>query len=76
MTSSRLAERCRWATPTVFLAMPFWLAAEQYPWSCQVDAVPRPLEDTDACRVCARRVPSDAGQRCCADGRAVSAEIG
>ena len=59
MAETRTVLRCRWAEPTLFLTSPFWMAAEDYPWSCQADGVPRPIEDTSACRVCARRVPHD-----------------
>jgi hypothetical protein len=39
----------------LFLPYPYWLAAEQEPWSCLRDAVPRPLETTEECRTCLRR---------------------
>ncbi|HYT66148.1 MAG TPA: hypothetical protein VEL51_07020 [Vicinamibacterales bacterium] len=53
----RYGQRCQWAEPTLFLAHPFWIAAEEYPWSCRVDSVPRPIEDTTACRACDRWLP-------------------
>jgi hypothetical protein len=47
-------QRCRWAEPTVFLANPLWMAAEDYPWSCRRDRAPRTVEDTATCRTCQR----------------------
>jgi hypothetical protein len=54
MPDGHSIQRCRWAEPTVFLANPLWTAAEDYPWSCQRDGAPRAVEDTLACRTCAR----------------------
>jgi hypothetical protein len=54
MPDGHSIQRCRWAEPTVFLANPLWTAAEDFPWSCQRDGVPHPVEDTLACRTCAR----------------------
>ena len=39
---------------TLFLPYPYWIAAEQDPWCCLRDPVPRPLESTDECRTCLR----------------------
>lgn len=47
-------QRCRWAEPTLFLANPLWMAAEEYPWSCRRDGLPKPVDDTDACQKCGR----------------------
>lgn len=57
MADPRQIQRCRWAEPTLFLPNPYWLAAEDSPWSCGIDPEPRPIEDTEACRTCARCVP-------------------
>jgi hypothetical protein len=57
MTNPVIGPRCRWAEPTLFMASPFWFAAEEYPWSCHRDAVPRPIADTAACRECERFAP-------------------
>jgi hypothetical protein len=54
MAGLRSVQRCLWAEPTLFLANPFWMAAEQYPWSCHADGIPRPVEDTAACDACGR----------------------
>ncbi len=57
MADSHAVQRCRWAEPTLFQANPHWLAAEDSPWSCRIDQDLRPIEDTDACRSCARWAP-------------------
>jgi len=66
MSDARTVQACRWAEPTLFLVNPLWIAAEDYPWSCQRDSTPRYLPDTAACSACqrwegrqsdARRVP-------------------
>jgi hypothetical protein len=54
MDETQHAANCRWATPTLFVAAPFWLAAEEFPWSCVRDAAPRLLATTDVCATCAR----------------------
>ena len=54
MTDSRKSEPCRWIGPTLFLPYPYWIAAEQEPWSCLRDAEPRPLATTEDCRGCRR----------------------
>jgi hypothetical protein len=54
MTDDRTIQRCRWAEPTLFLANPLWMAAEEYPWSCRRDGAPHTVADTTACRDCAR----------------------
>jgi hypothetical protein len=50
----RSASTCRWATPTILLAAPFWFEAEACPWSCLRNGKPRPLPTTEACRACPR----------------------
>jgi hypothetical protein len=59
MEKLRVVQRCRWAAPTLFLAHPLWIAAEEYPWSCRADGVPHPVEDTTACCVCDRWTRQD-----------------
>jgi hypothetical protein len=54
MAEPRHVQCCQWAEPTLFLANPFWTAAEDYPWSCHADGVPHPVEDTAACGACSR----------------------
>jgi hypothetical protein len=63
MTAVRTIQACRWAEPTLFLATPLWMAAEQYPWSCRRDGVPHTVEDTAACRTCGRWELRDGDER-------------
>jgi hypothetical protein len=46
------ASNCRWATPTLFLADPYWWDAEGCPWACVRERVPRVLENTEVCTDC------------------------
>jgi hypothetical protein len=48
------ATTCRWSTPTLFMATPYWLEAETSPWTCVRDAAPRVLALADECRTCPR----------------------
>ncbi len=48
------ASNCLWATPTIFLAAPFWFDAETRPWTCLRDGDPRALSTTDRCLECPR----------------------
>ena len=57
MSEIRSAAGCRWATPTLFLAAPYWFEAEDSPWACVRDAAPRVLTTTDACASCPRWEP-------------------
>jgi SAM-dependent methyltransferase len=41
------ASTCRWAVPALFLTPPFWWDAEDRPWACTREAVPRPLGNFD-----------------------------
>lgn len=50
-------ETCRWARLTLRLPYPFWLEAEEKPWSCLRDTEPRALDDTAICRGCPRWEP-------------------
>jgi hypothetical protein len=59
MAEPRKVQRCQWAEPTLFLANPFWTAADEYPWSCHADGVPRPVADTAACGTCSRWASRD-----------------
>jgi hypothetical protein len=36
----------------LFLPAPFWFEAENSPWACVRDAVPRILNGTDPCATC------------------------
>ena len=63
MPDARTIQRCRWAEPTLFLVNPLWTAAEEYPWSCRRDGAPHTVEDTAACRTCARWESRDGGDR-------------
>ena len=57
ITKTARAATCRWATPTVFLAAPYWIEAESAPWACVRDTVPRVLGTTDQCAICPRWEP-------------------
>jgi len=50
-------ENCRWARPTIRLPYPYWVEAEDTPWSCLHDQEPFPLENTDTCKGCPRWEP-------------------
>jgi hypothetical protein len=54
MADPRDVQHCRWAEQTLFVVHPYWTAAEDYPWCCQADGIPRPVEDTGICRICGR----------------------
>jgi hypothetical protein len=54
MEITRSATTCRWATPTLSLAAPFWLDAWDRPWACTRDTAPRALDTTDVCASCPR----------------------
>jgi hypothetical protein len=54
MADVRTVQCCRWAEPTLFVAHPYWTDAEDYPWSCLADGLPRPVQDTEVCSVCGR----------------------
>jgi len=53
-TTEQTARQCRWAVPTLFLPLPFWLEASDTPWTCRRDPTERPLESTDECCTCPR----------------------
>jgi hypothetical protein len=58
------AANCRWATPTLLLSAPFWLAAWDAPWACTRNTVPRVLDTFEVCTTCPRWEPlSDDGHR-------------
>jgi hypothetical protein len=60
-------QHCRWAEPTLYVVHPYWTAAEEFPWSCNADGAPRPVEDTGICRVCGRWRPRECDEKACAD---------
>jgi hypothetical protein len=57
MVDDRRIQPCRWMGLTLFLPYPHWIAAEQDPWCCLRDQVPRPLDTTDQCHTCPRWEP-------------------
>jgi hypothetical protein len=59
MSEPHTVQRCRWAEPTLFQKAPYWIAAEDYPWSCQADGTPRPVADTLVCLTCGRWAARD-----------------
>lgn len=69
MPDPHSVQYCRWAEPTLFVVHPYWTAAEDCPWSCHADGVPRPVEDTGICRICGRWLPKDEPGREPAGGR-------
>ena len=52
MKNQHAVTTCQWATLTLSLPYPLWLAAEDAPWSCARTPDARPLESTDACATC------------------------
>ncbi len=54
MPEVHTVQTCRFAEPTLFAVAPYWMAAEEFPWSCHIDGPPRPVEDTARCRTCPR----------------------
>ena len=62
MSVTYSAVTCRWASPTIYLAAPYWFEAERRPWTCLHGTCPRVLETTDSCATCAYWEPrSSAG---------------
>jgi hypothetical protein len=57
MRDKQSASNCRWATPTLFVSAHTWYLADEYPWTCLRDGIPKPLPDTGACETCARWEP-------------------
>ena len=47
-------QHCRWAEPTLYLPLPFWLDGWDSPWSCRRGDPPRPIESTEECATCPR----------------------
>lgn len=47
-------QNCKWAQPTLYLPLPYWLDAWDEPWTCVRDEKPRPLELTTECATCPR----------------------
>ena len=60
VTRNHSASNCRWATSTLFLAAPFWFAAESDPWTCLCQQPPRLLRTTELCATCWRWQPQAA----------------
>jgi hypothetical protein len=54
MEHKQHAGNCRWATPTLYTPAPYWLAAEDFAWSCVRDTTPRLIATTEACETCPR----------------------
>jgi len=50
-------QACRWAQPTLFLPLPYWLDAWGMPWSCRRHEPTRLLETTSECAACPRWEP-------------------
>lgn len=48
------AHNCKWADPTLFEPAPDWVDAEDKPWTCHRDAVPKHLLTTEVCEDCPR----------------------
>jgi hypothetical protein len=47
--------------PTLLLAPPLWLDADDRPWTCMRDDEPHELESTEVCRRCVRWEPRGEG---------------
>ena len=54
MESNRSASNCKWAQPTVFLPLPYWINAWDTPWTCERDGHLRHIADTSECANCPR----------------------
>lgn len=52
MAITRAVQTCRWGTPTLMLAHPYWLEASQHEWSCVRGVTPCILTDPAVCRTC------------------------
>jgi hypothetical protein len=52
MSTRQTPQRCRWATPTLYLPLPGWLDAWDSPWSCRREGPPRLIETTHECDGC------------------------
>ena len=52
METVHAPQNCKWAEPTLYLPLPYWLEAWNNPWSCRRDEPARPLQTTDECRTC------------------------
>ena len=50
----RISQNCRWAEPTLFMPMPYWLDSWKQPWTCRRDKTPHLIDDPDACAACPR----------------------
>ena len=62
MKVERQANSCRWATPTMFLQWPYWLDAQDWPWSCTREGRLRLLSSSEPCGDCpnwVQRGPDD-----------------
>lgn len=57
MAERKSVETCRWGRQTIRVPYPYWLDAEDRPWTCMRDEAPRPLENTDVCHNCPRWQP-------------------
>lgn len=57
MEMRRTPQNCRWAQPTLFLPLPYWLEAWNMPWTCIRDGAPRHLDSTEECSDCPRFEP-------------------
>jgi hypothetical protein len=47
-------QACRWAEPTLFMPLPYWLDAWDMPWSCRRTEPTRLIESAEMCRTCSR----------------------
>lgn len=52
MATNRSANNCKWAKPTLFLALPYWMNAWETPWTCEREGEPRHIRDTSECADC------------------------
>jgi hypothetical protein len=59
VVEKRTPQNCRWAEPTLYLPLPYWLEAWNMPWSCRRDDTPRLLLTTTECAACTRWAPRD-----------------
>jgi hypothetical protein len=52
--TKRTAQNCRWAEPSLFMPLPYWMDVWDGPWTCVREPTPRVLESTAECAKCPR----------------------
>jgi len=69
-------QNCLWSVPTLLMPRPYWLEAEDAPWSCWTEGRVTVLQTTDACSCCPKwrdrrearvAVPPEGAEPACMD---------